>query len=113
MGKEKKAKQKGKKQRTGRKHESIKIWQKYEISGDSVTRKNKFCPRCGEGTMLSNQKNRLYCGKCGYTSFGANQAAPPKPVEAPKIEEESPKTDEKPSEEKKEEEKPAEEKTSE
>ena len=106
MGKEKKAKQKGKRIRKGRKHESIKIWQKYEISGDSVTRKNKFCPRCGEGTMLSNQKNRLYCGKCGYTSFGANQSAPPKPVEAPKIEEvkkeESPKTEEpKPAEEKK------------
>lgn len=95
MGKkEKKTNKKGKKQRSGRKHESVKIWQKYEVSGDSLKRKNRFCPRCGGGTILSNQKNRLYCGKCGYTSFGSGQPVRPhansqqeKPAEAEKRDE--------------------------
>ena len=71
MAKEKKIRKRGKRVRKGRKHETIKIWKKYEIKGDTVTRKNNFCPRCGGGTWLSKQKNRLYCGKCGYTSFSS------------------------------------------
>lgn len=38
----------------------------YEISGDSIKRKNKFCPKCGKGIFLANHKDRLVCGKCGY-----------------------------------------------
>lgn len=68
--KEKKTRKKGKKVRKGRKHESVKIWQKYEVKGEEISRKNNFCPRCGDGVWLSKQKDRLYCGKCGYTSFG-------------------------------------------
>ena len=95
--KEKKTRKKGKKERKGRKHESVKIWQKYEVQGEGVTRKSNFCPRCGEGVWLSKQKNRLYCGKCGYTSFssGRGSETKEKPEEKPK--EESP---EKPKEEK-------------
>jgi len=70
MAKEKKARKKGKRIRKGRKHESVKIWQKYEVKEGKVERKNQFCPRCGGGVWLSKQKGRLYCGKCGYTSFG-------------------------------------------
>lgn len=73
--KEKKTRKKGKRIRKGRKHESVKIWQKYEVRGENVSRKNNFCPRCGEGVWLSRQKNRLYCGKCGYTSFGSGKPA--------------------------------------
>ncbi len=65
----KKVNKKGKKQRKGRKHESVKVWTKYEVSGNSAKRKNKTCPRCGPGTFLSENKNRKYCGKCGYTEF--------------------------------------------
>jgi small subunit ribosomal protein S27Ae len=114
--KEKKTRKKGKKIRKGRKHESVKIWQKYEVKGESLSRKNKFCPRCGEGTWLSRQKNRLYCGKCGYTSFGPGKPVieekekPPeekKPEEKPEVKEPETKEEEEQAEEK-EEEKPKE-----
>ena len=82
--KEKKARTREKKQRTGRKHSSIKIWEKYEVSGESAKPKNKFCPRCGSGTFLSEQKNREYCGKCGYTNFKGGQKTEQK--ESPKEE---------------------------
>ncbi|MDD1745947.1 MAG: 30S ribosomal protein S27ae, partial [Candidatus Methanoperedens sp.] len=26
-------------------------------------------PRCGPGVFLGEHKNRLSCGKCGYTEF--------------------------------------------
>ena len=119
MGKkEKKTKKKGKRQRTGRKHESVKIWQKYEVKGEEVFRKNKFCPRCGEGVWLSEQKDRSYCGKCGYTSFRPVKKHEEKSSEKPaenRTEEKKPgeekteeKADEKQAEEKPEEEKPTE-----
>ncbi|UCC91452.1 MAG: 30S ribosomal protein S27ae [Candidatus Aenigmatarchaeota archaeon] len=105
--KEKKTRKKGKKVRKGRKHESVKIWQKYEVKGETVSRKNNFCPRCGEGVWLSKQKNRLYCGKCGYTSFGPGKPA----VEEKPAEEQKPESEQ--AEEKKEEEEKPEEKTEE
>jgi len=41
----------------------------YEIKGEKVIRKRKFCPRCGEGVFLAEHKDRRTCGKCGYTEF--------------------------------------------
>ena len=41
----------------------------YEVSGDSVARKKKYCPRCGPGTFLAGHKDRAYCGKCHYAEF--------------------------------------------
>ena len=38
----------------------------YEVSGDSLKRKNKSCPKCGTGYFLAAHKDRLSCGKCGY-----------------------------------------------
>jgi small subunit ribosomal protein S27Ae len=67
--KEKTAKTKEKKQRTGRKHESLKAWEYYEVREGAVSRKRKPCPRCGPGTMLSEHKDRKYCGRCGYTEI--------------------------------------------
>jgi len=43
-------------------------WKKYKISGDKIERQ-KCCPRCGPGVFLAVSKNRVYCGKCHYTSF--------------------------------------------
>ncbi len=65
--KSKEPKRKPKKQRTGRKHESVKPQNIYEVKGNKVIRKKKPCSRCGEGTWLAQHKNREYCGKCGYT----------------------------------------------
>lgn len=45
-----------------------KKYTKYKIEGDSLTRE-KSCPRCGVGVFLMKTNNRLYCGRCHYTSF--------------------------------------------
>lgn len=70
MGKKKREKErKGKRTRTGRKHENTQVYKFYEVKGDEVIRKKKSCPRCGPGTNLAAHKGRAYCGKCGYTEF--------------------------------------------
>ena len=48
------------------KKETKKIHTLYEASSDSITRKNKSCPKCGPGTFMANHKDRSSCGKCGY-----------------------------------------------
>lgn len=45
---------------------SNKISVAYEVSGDSLKRKNKSCPKCGAGTFMGNHKDRWSCGKCGF-----------------------------------------------
>ncbi|MFO8050292.1 MAG: 30S ribosomal protein S27ae [Thermoplasmatota archaeon] len=40
----------------------------YEIEGDKIKRKRKFCPKC-EGSFLAEHKDRFSCGNCGYTEF--------------------------------------------
>lgn len=88
MGKkEKKAVRKGKRQRKGRKHESLKQHKYYKTESGSVTRIKKSCPRCGTGTWLAEHKGRLYCGRCAYTEFLRKpEAAPEKPKEVKKPE---------------------------
>jgi small subunit ribosomal protein S27Ae len=80
--KEKKTRKKGKRTRKGRKHESIKVNKYYGVKGENLERSREFCPRCGPGVWLSKHKERLYCGKCGYTSIGGK-----KPPEETKPEE--------------------------
>ncbi len=38
----------------------------YEVSGDTLKRKNKTCPKCGPGVYMASHKDRWTCGKCGY-----------------------------------------------
>ena len=59
----------GKKARTGRKHEKVDTTKFYEVKSSNVLRKKKPCPRCGPGTWLAEHKGRLYCGRCHYTEF--------------------------------------------
>ena len=40
----------------------------YDLSS-GIKRKNKFCPKCGEGFFLAAHKDRLTCGKCGYSEI--------------------------------------------
>ncbi len=82
VSKEKKVKTKEKTKRTGRKHESLKIWEYYEVKDGSLSRKRKNCPRCGPGSFLAEHKKRKYCGRCGYTEFEKNAVqAEEKPAE--------------------------------
>jgi small subunit ribosomal protein S27Ae len=41
----------------------------YDVSDGKALRKHQNCPRCGEGVFLAEHKDRLSCGKCGYTQF--------------------------------------------
>jgi len=41
----------------------------YEIKGENISRKNKFCPKCGAGIFMANHKDRMACGKCGYAEW--------------------------------------------
>ena len=45
----------------------------YEISGNTLKRKNKSCPKCGKGYFLAAHKDRETCGKCGYTIFASKK----------------------------------------
>ena len=56
-----------KKAKPKKKHQ--KLSDVYTISGDKIERKVKSCPKCGEGTFMAQHKDRMTCGKCGYTEF--------------------------------------------
>lgn len=42
------------------------ISKRYEVSGSTIKRKNKSCPKCGPGTFLGEHKDRRVCGTCHY-----------------------------------------------
>ena len=58
-----------KKQEPVKKGKTFQAHKLYEISGSELKRKNKSCPKCGKGYYLAQHKDRLVCGKCGYTEF--------------------------------------------
>jgi len=41
----------------------------FKVEGGKVVRTRKSCPKCGDGVFLAEHKNRVSCGKCGYTEF--------------------------------------------
>lgn len=41
----------------------------YELKGDSVSRKAKFCPKCGPGVFMAPHATRDSCGNCGYSEW--------------------------------------------
>ena len=45
------------------------VYKFYEVKSGEVNRLRKECPRCGKGVFLAEHKDRMTCGKCGYTSF--------------------------------------------
>ncbi len=63
----KKASKDGKSEKS--KKQGRKLSSLYEMSGDIIKRKNKFCPKCGSGTFMGKHKDRLACGKCQYVEF--------------------------------------------
>jgi len=69
---EEKKPEKKKKERQGKKPHKNKPtsrrYAKYKIEGNNIARE-KTCPRCGPGIFLMKAKDRLYCGRCHYTSF--------------------------------------------
>jgi ubiquitin-small subunit ribosomal protein S27Ae len=67
MAKKKSSDKKGKKVAT--KKPCKKANEYYQVSGDKVERKNKSCPKCGQGNFMAKHKDRLVCGKCQYVEF--------------------------------------------
>ncbi|MCH8004298.1 MAG: 30S ribosomal protein S27ae [Nanoarchaeota archaeon] len=51
------------------KKKAMQVWKLYQVSGNKVERKNKFCSKCGPGYFLAKHKDRLTCGKCSYVEF--------------------------------------------
>ncbi|MCL4343580.1 MAG: 30S ribosomal protein S27ae [Thaumarchaeota archaeon] len=47
----------------------VQVYKLYSVEGSVVKRLRKPCPKCGNGTFLAQHKNRLTCGKCGYTEY--------------------------------------------
>lgn len=45
------------------------VYKFYQVKSGKVERLRKECPRCGRGVFLAEHKDRMTCGKCGYTSF--------------------------------------------
>lgn len=41
----------------------------YKVQGEKLTRTKRDCPRCGKGIFMAEHKDRLTCGKCGFTEF--------------------------------------------
>ncbi|MFH1850029.1 MAG: 30S ribosomal protein S27ae [archaeon] len=48
-----------------KKKQTSAVWKNYD-SSSGLKRKNKVCPKCGDGHFLANHKDRISCGKCGY-----------------------------------------------
>ncbi|MCX6798960.1 MAG: 30S ribosomal protein S27ae, partial [Candidatus Diapherotrites archaeon] len=64
---EKEKKQEGKKQR--KKHPKHLKSTLYTVDGNSAVRKRQACPKCGPGIFMAEHKERVSCGKCGYTEW--------------------------------------------
>ena len=48
-------------------------WNLYEKAGDKVPRKNKACPKGGQGNFMAKHANRTPCGPCHYTEFSKKE----------------------------------------
>jgi small subunit ribosomal protein S27Ae len=57
------------KEKGGNKKKSVKKSNFYGVSDNKIERKHKNCPKCGDGVFLAEHKNRVSCGRCGYTEF--------------------------------------------
>lgn len=61
-----------------RKRKPVQAWKYFEKKGDTVERKKKSCPKCGQGFFMGQHQNRWACGRCKYTEFGSRKAEGPK-----------------------------------
>ncbi len=41
----------------------------YKVQGETLSVTKKFCPKCGHGVFMAEHKDRVHCGKCGYSEF--------------------------------------------
>jgi len=49
---------------------SPKVYKFYSISQTGKIEKlRRECPRCGRGVFMAQHKDRMHCGRCGYTEW--------------------------------------------
>jgi len=53
----------------GKKGQNTTVWKYYKIEGETAKRLKRECPRCGKGVFMGEHKDRVACGRCGYTEF--------------------------------------------
>ncbi len=53
----------------GKKGQSTSVWKYYKVEGQTVKKLRRECPRCGKGVFMGEHKDRVTCGRCGYTEF--------------------------------------------
>jgi len=41
----------------------------FQVKDGKIERTKRHCPKCGPGTFMGEHKDRVSCGKCGYTEF--------------------------------------------
>ena len=58
--------------RANQKKVSRKLWEKYKVEGEKLTRKNDYSPK-SPGNFLAGHKNRKTCGATGYTEFSKQE----------------------------------------
>jgi small subunit ribosomal protein S27Ae len=51
---------------------SVKKSAAYDAKGD-LKRVKPVCPKCGPGVFMATHKDRVSCGKCGYTEFSKKE----------------------------------------
>ena len=68
MGKQKKIRERREK-KPARKRSAVKQHKLYKIEGEKIASIRKTCPKCGAGVFLAEHKDRVSCGKCGYSEF--------------------------------------------
>ena len=56
----------------------------FKVENGKITRLRRHCPKCGDGVFLAEHKNRISCGKCGYTEFKSSGRKTPESVETEK-----------------------------
>ena len=49
-----------------KKYERYKL---FTIDDNKLVQEHRCCPKCGNGVFMAVHKNRVSCGKCGYTEF--------------------------------------------
>lgn len=55
------------------KSKGLRRWALYELSGSTIKRKNRFCPKCSDGVFMANHKDRQTCGRCNYSEFSGKK----------------------------------------
>ncbi|MBU0456995.1 MAG: 30S ribosomal protein S27ae [Nanoarchaeota archaeon] len=56
------------------KKEGKKLGALYNVSGEKIERKNRFCPKCGPGMFMAKHKDRIVCGKCSYVEYSKKES---------------------------------------